>query len=56
MTTVRSSPEVPNLTTVPEPVEAGPGGDRPTHTHCPYCALQCAMTVTPAADPAAAVE
>ncbi|OAV79253.1 nitrite reductase [Dietzia sp. 111N12-1] len=37
------------------PAEAGldegrPTGGGPGHTHCPYCALQCAMTVTPVAD------
>ncbi|EFV91446.1 nitrite reductase large subunit NirB1, partial [Dietzia cinnamea P4] len=29
--------------------------ERPGHTHCPYCALQCAMNVTPTAGGAAEV-
>ena len=28
---------------------------RPADSHCPYCALQCAMTLTPVPEPVAAV-
>lgn len=41
------------MTTVVSPVGAGetvPGPDGAAATHCPYCALQCAMTLTPAPD------
>ena len=52
MTTVRRLPAPPNPTAAHGSAAhgsagAGPDGGRPGHTHCSYCALQCAMTVTP---------
>ena len=39
---------------LPSPTAATAGAESGTDTHCPYCALQCAMTVTAAAPPASA--
>lgn len=50
---------MPSPTTAPQlPANALPNAGEPsgTDTHCPYCALQCAMTVTPAATPVASAE